>query len=93
MKKQVPHPSALRAYGLRMTTEYEGGRKGGRPTLDTEGSGTRNGNCEGGNALGSYSTQSAMNTFVSCGARPFRSEDHTSLLPSDENIGKASNPG
>ena len=92
MKKQVPHPSALCAYGLRMTTKNKGAGEDRRPTLVTpQGWGTRN--CEGGNALGFYSTQSAMNTFVSCGARPLRFDDHTSLLPSDENIGNASKPG
>jgi len=53
-KKQVPHPSALRAYGLRMTAKSDcerqrqkakgkGRRNGKRPPLKTEGSGTRKG--------------------------------------------------
>jgi len=42
-KKQVPHPSALRAYGLRMTRNSTAKGKGRRPTLNTEGSGTRKG--------------------------------------------------
>ena len=42
-KKQVPHPSALRAYGLRMTAKSDRDGKGIRPTLQTEGSGTRKG--------------------------------------------------
>ncbi len=41
----------------------------------------------------SYSTQSAMKMFVSCGTLPFRFEAHTSRLPSDVNIGNASKSG
>ena len=40
-----------------------------------------------------YSTQFAMKIFVSCSTVPLRLEAHTSRLPSDVNIGKASNPG
>jgi hypothetical protein len=43
-KKQVPHPSALRAYRLRMTMKIKSsGKKGRRPTLNTEAPGTRKG--------------------------------------------------
>jgi hypothetical protein len=40
-----------------------------------------------------YWTQSAMKIFVSCSTVPLRLEAHTSRLASEENIGKASNPG
>jgi hypothetical protein len=40
-----------------------------------------------------YSTQSAIKIFVSCSTVPLRFEAHTSRLPSDVNIGKASKPG
>jgi len=38
-----------------------------------------------------YSTQSAINTFVSPSFAPLRFEAKTSFLPSGENIGKPSN--
>ncbi len=51
-KKQVPHPPALRAYGLRMTTKGKGIATPGveigdfkSPPLRNEGSGTRKTNC------------------------------------------------
>jgi hypothetical protein len=43
--------------------------------------------------LSIYCTQSAIKIFVSCSTVPLRFEAHTSRLPSDENMGKASNPG
>jgi hypothetical protein len=44
-KKQVPHPSALGAYRLRMTAK-KSARQEKDPPLKSEGWGTRNGNCD-----------------------------------------------
>src|ERR1019366_1429340 len=40
-----------------------------------------------------YSTQSAMKMLVSCGTLPLRFDAHTSRLPSEVNMGKASKSG
>jgi len=40
-----------------------------------------------------YSTQSAIKMLVSCGCLPLRLDAHTSFLPSELNMGKASKSG